>query len=319
MEIYVGELMKWYLKKSTKIIPIVFSCITILIAFHALQLFKGIQNELKLQAGEDVDFFEVVKAVTTLNFDGSEENKLKKERQIQKIKQINLYYATKQKDILPLTEETLAHAETLTKKYLGEYQNRPVDFIFMDSNQIQRFSKLNDISGSYSDFNKVIAVDLEDAEVGQILNKNETSLYLFQKSILHEYTHYATYRVLDEIGTKAKIDDFPVWFIEGIAEYIGENEESLDYHSFGTQFIELRKLNTDKEWQYARLLKGKDGINPYFQGYFTIAFLINTYGENIISSLLKNTSNTQDFYQTLESLTGEDIEKLERDIFNYYQ
>lgn len=170
MEFYVGKLMKWYLKKSTKIIPIAFRCITILIAFHALHLSKGIQNELKHKAGEDVDFFEMVKAVTTLNFDGSEENKLKKERKIQKIKQIKLYYATKQKDILPLTEETLARAETLTKKYLGEYHNRPV-VIFMDSNQIQRFSKLNDISGSYSDFNKVIAVDRPKLETAATLER----------------------------------------------------------------------------------------------------------------------------------------------------
>ncbi|MFP5109246.1 peptidase MA family metallohydrolase [Neobacillus sp. C211] len=308
-----------YLKKRTKIILIVFSCITILIAGLAFLLFKGIQKELSQKVGEDVKFFEAIKAVTTLNYDGIDEKKLKKDHKTQKIKQITLYYGTNQKDILPLTKETIDRAEKLTKKYLGEYQGRPVDFIFMDSNQLQRFSKLNDISGSYSDFEKVIAVDLEDAEVGNILNKNETSLYLFQKSILHEYTHYATYRVLDEIGTKAKIDDFPVWFIEGIAEYIGENEENLDYHSFGTHFIELTKLNTEKEWQFARSLKSEKGENPYFQGYFTIAFLINTYGDNIISSLLKETSNTQDFYQTLESFTGKDIVELERDIINHYQ
>jgi hypothetical protein len=312
--------MKSSLKKLTKIILIVFSCITILIVVLAFLLFKGIQKELSQKVGEDVKFYEAIKAVATLNYDGFDEKKLKKDHKIQKIKQITLYYyGTNQKDILPLTKETLDRAEKLTKKYLGEYQNRPVDLIFMDSNQLQRFSKLNDISGSYSDFNKVIAVELEDAEVGKILNKNETSLYLFQKSILHEYTHYATYRVLDEIGTKTKINDFPVWFIEGIAEYIGENEENLDYHSFETHFIQLRKLNTKKEWQNARSLKREKVVNPYLQGYFTIAFLVNTYGDNIISTLLKETSNTQDFYQTLKSLTGKDIEELETDIIHHYQ
>lgn len=120
------------------------------------------------------------------------------------------------------------------------------------------------------------------------------------------------------MGTKTTINDFPVWFIEGIAEYIGEDEENLDYHSFETTFINLNKLNTQEEWQNARFHKSDERVNPYLQGYFTVAYLINTYGSNSISTLLSETSNTQDFYQTLQSLTGKNMEELERNIIHYY-
>jgi hypothetical protein len=310
--------MKSSFKKFIKIILIVISSIIILLGTLAFLILKEFQKEFSQKVGEEVKLVEMIKAVSTFNFDSNEENKLKQNLKTKRVKEISVYYDPKQKGILPLTKETLEQAEQLTKKYLGDYQNRPVDLIYTDSKRLQKISPLKDISGYYSDFEKVMVVGLNVADIGQILKKNETSLYHFQKSILHEYTHYAMYRAFDEMGTKTTINEFPVWFIEGIAEYIGEDEENLDYHSFEIKFIKLKKLNTEEEWQSARLPNGEERVNPYLQGYFTVAYLINTYGPNIISTLLYETFNTQDFYQTLQSLTGKNIEELERDIIQYY-
>ncbi|MGE8082039.1 collagenase [Peribacillus loiseleuriae] len=308
--------MKFIKNKAVKIIFIIFSGILILFILLVLLVLKEFQKEISQAVGKEMKLFDTIKAVTTLNYDSQEEKEFKRKSQKEQINDISVYYAPKLQGIVPLTKETLQRADHVTKKYLGNYKNKSVDLLFIDPKDLKTFSTLKDISGFYSDFDKVIAIGLNVGEVENIIQKKETPLYLFQKSILHEYTHYATYRKLDEMGTNTTMNDFPVWFIEGIAEYIGNDENHLDYHSFEPTFINFERLNTHEQWENARLL---EDVNPYLQGYFTVAYLINTYGQNIISTLLEETYISKDFYQTLHDVTGINIEEFENEVSNYYQ
>ncbi|WP_066250573.1 peptidase MA family metallohydrolase [Neobacillus drentensis] len=306
--------MKLKVKKSLKIVFIVGCSITILVSFFIFIVLKELQKEMSQKVGTEVKLADMIKAVSTLNYNSDSEDEIKKKSDKKVMYNVTVYYNPGLKGILPQTKESLKRAEQLTKKYLGIYKNKPVDLLFMDSNELKKFSTLKDISGSYSDFDKVIAIGVNEKDMVSIIQEKETPLYFFQKSIFHEYTHFATYRKLDEIGVRT--NDLPVWFVEGIAEYVGENEEPLDFHSFEPTFIELKQLDSHDQWEKARQTKR---ANPYLQSYFTVAYLINTYGENIIPKLLMETSTTKNFYGSLQEITGTDLNGFEEHVLSFYQ
>lgn len=105
-------------------ILIVISSFIILLGALAFLILKEFQKDFSQKVGEEVKMFEMIKAVSTLNYDGNEEKKLKQNLKTKQVKQLTVYYEPKQKGILPLTKETVERAEQLTKKYLGDYQNR---------------------------------------------------------------------------------------------------------------------------------------------------------------------------------------------------
>lgn len=179
--------------------------------------------------------------------------------------------------------------------------------IVQDGNELQQLANLENISGFYSDFDKLIGIAYDNKEA--ILAEKETPLYIFQKSILHEYTHYVFARLVQ--NTSKGISLYPTWFNEGICEYIANDQITVDYSGF--HLAPLTELQTSSQWQNARF---QENHEVYFQSYFVIKYLVDTYGSNILKEIIDETNTEEDFETGFLKATGITINNFEQDFLD---
>jgi hypothetical protein len=279
--------------------------------FGVLKMF---QKELKARTGENVTFITTAKSVFTLNYDSELEVKLKANSMKHEYENISIYYQEESEALIPLTIETLKWAEEKSAEVLGSYSKKPIDFIFMNRDDLEQLSNIDGAGGYYSHFEKVMGVYVKPDSVESILQGLETPLYSFQRRILHEYTHYATFKKIEEAETFG--DTFPAWFIEGIAEYVGNDGTEVHYESISFESVLLESISWDNEFHEVRQI---DHADPYMQSYFTVNYLIQVYGKDIVVELIEKTNDTVGFYTALEQVTRRTTSEFEQDVLDYYQ
>ena len=157
--------------------------------------------------------------------------------------------------------------------------------IARNEEELAELSGLEESSGFYSDFDKILAITYENKEA--ILERKETPLYFFQKSILHEYTHYMFARMVNDWNIS-----YPAWFQEGISEYVGEDQTTVDYSGFRS--VPFAELDTLEQWHNVRLQEETD---VYAQSYFAIKYLIDQHGNEILKEIIDETNSSEDFEQ----------------------
>jgi hypothetical protein len=293
---------------------IIFGLIIGIFTGKMISLVKSLQEELNERTGENANFLVTVQSLITQNFDSELEKNLKAASMKKEYENISIYYQEENKELIPLTIETLKWAEEKSSEVLGSSENVPIDLIFMSREDIEQFSNIESAAGYYSHFHKMIGVTVDPESVESILQDLETPLYFFQKTILHEYAHYATYMTAE--AAEAFGDGFPTWFIEGIAEYVGEDGTVVDYDSNLHEALPLEKISWDNDFQEAQHV----GLaEPYLQSYFTVNYLIQEYGVNVVDDLINRTRETGDFYEALEQLTERPVAAFEQEVIDYYQ
>ncbi|MBT2680184.1 hypothetical protein J7E38_14305 [Bacillus sp. ISL-35] len=275
---------------------------------------KSFQGEFNELTGENASLFVIAKSFVNQNFDSELEKEYKTAGMNQQYKHISIYYQEEDKELIPLTIETLKCAEDKSAELFGSTKNVPIDMIFMSKEDIVQISKIEDVSGYYSHFEKVLAVSVDPEYVEGILQELETPLYFFQKSILHEYAHYATFNKIEKAETFG--DLFPTWFLEGISEYVGNDKTEVGFDSNPYEALPLKDISWDNDFHEVR----QSGISePYLQSYFTVNYLIQEYGINVVDELIYRTKESEDFYEALEQLTEKPVAVFEQDVINYYK
>ncbi|CAM3723527.1 hypothetical protein [Mesobacillus thioparans] len=275
---------------------------------------KSFQGEFNELTGENSSLFVIAKSFVNKNFDSELEKEYKAAGMNQQYKHVSIYYQEEDKVLIPLTIETLEWAEDKSAELFGSTKNVPIDMIFMSKEDIVKNSNIKAASGYYSDFEKVLAVSVDPESVEGILQELETPLYFFQKSILHEYAHYATFNKIEKAETLGSL--FPTWFLEGIAEYVGNDKTEVGIGLTPYEAQPLEKISWDNDFQEVR----HDGISePYLQSYFTVNYLVQEYGTGVVDELIYRTKETEDFYEALEQLTGKPVTVFEQDVLKYYQ
>jgi hypothetical protein len=275
---------------------------------------KSFQDEFNERTGENSSFFVIAKSFINQNFDSELEKEYKAEGKNKQYKHVSIYYLEEDKELIPLTIKTLKWAEEKSRELFGSYKDFPIDMIFMKKEDIVQISNIEDVSGYYSQFEKVLVVNADTEYVEGILQGDETPLYFFQKSILHEYAHYATFIKITEAETYGGL--FPTWFLEGIAEYVANDKTEVDIGLIPYETQPLEEISWDDDFHEVR----HAGISePYLQSYYTVNYLIQEYGINVVNELMYKTKETEDFYIALEQLTGKPVAVFEKDVFDYYQ
>ena len=284
------------MKKAIKIVVIIFSSILFLLLLLLIGGVNYIHSEVEETAGEPVTYFQAVKTILNLNYDGELERKTKTSKDLQSYQNVSVYIDKQDNDLVPLIKDTIDWAKTKNKEILGDIKDRDVDIIFFNNEKdFQNISTLDSVSGYYDPFGLYIGIKIDDKK--GILNGKETPLYFFQKSILHEFTHYTFDRKVE--GTKTPMNQYPVWFQEGVADYIANDRTIVEASDF--EFVTYDKLRSYEQWKTARK---QDGTDVYDQSYFTIKFLIDENGENVIEDIINATSNSGDFKKSFEDVTG---------------
>jgi hypothetical protein len=297
--------------RNIRVWMLIFSFILIIFLVSVFGILKVFQKELNERTGKNETLYTTAKAFFTLNYDSDLERKLKAESMKHEYQHVSIFYQEQNEKFIPLTVETLEWAEEVSSGILGSYEKRPTDLIFMDREHLQKLSDLDGVSGFYSNFDKVMGIHVHPDNVESIL---ETPLNNFQRPILHEYAHFATFRKIEEAG--AFPDLFPQWFIEGIAEYVASDRTEVHYDINQYKILPLESITWGDGWKEARQIETAD---PYMQSYLSVSYLIQVYGKDILVELIQKTNDTEGFYTVLEKITGKPIAEFEQEVLDYYR
>ena len=284
------------MKKAIKIVVIIVSSIFFLLFLLLIGGIIYFHSVVEETAGEPVTYFQAVKTILNLNYDGELERKAETSKDMQSYQNVSIYIDKQDNDLVPLIEDTLDWAKTKNNEILGVIKERDVDVIFFSNEKdFQNISNLESVSGYYDHFGLYIGIKIDDKK--GILNGKETPLYFFQKSILHEFAHYALDRKVE--STPPGLDPYPLWFQEGVAEYIANDQTIVEASDF--ELVTYDQLRSYKQWKTARKHIGTD---VYKQSYFTIKLLIDENGEKVIEDIIDATSTSGDFKKSFEDVTG---------------
>ncbi|WP_377890352.1 collagenase [Alkalihalobacillus sp. R86527] len=294
------------MRRTIKLTAIAVSSILslfLLLVFAAVIL---LDHFLEYKADEPVSYSQAVQTVLTFNFEGESEKEAKSTKESMTYGNVTVYVDEKDLDLFPVMKETLDKAKSLNEQLLGEIKERNVDLIlFSDKEEFDKMSDLENVSGFYHTFALLIGVRVDNKE--EILKEKEGPLYFFERSVLHEYSHYALDRKVEVTGYG--LNSYPLWFQEGLAEYIANEGTNVEPWNFS--LVAFDELRTHEQWRDARLRKMTD---VYRQSYYAVSHLIEEKGEGVINEIIEATGESGDFESSFIDVTGLTYEELDEEV-----
>lgn len=173
------------------------------------------------------------------------------------------------------------------------------------------------VSGVYNPVIKTLYIYGEDvyrdiiSDMPQIEELEDGSFYIstisFSDILAHEYSHYATNDFIEKNNISK--DAIPVWFQEGIADYISKVDKS---NGEELRFIPLTELTTEEEWSRAN-----ENIlgEPYIQSMYAIYTIVNLKDKSAIKDIIL-ACNKSDFSTAFETVMGISLEEFENNLKN---
>lgn len=193
---------------------------------------------------------------------GPDTQELLKSKEMTRFRQVSMYYSEREKPLLKLTKQTLNDAADLNRMLFQNLRLHGIDLVFFSSpKEIEAFSKLSNITGFYSDETRMIGLLPEERE--RLLKGEGFAVFLYERVLIHEYTHYAFHEKLRELGSEP--EDYPLWFHEGVAEWAAAHDTA--YVRALPSVVPFAKLKTDRQWQKMR---EEDEADIYLQSYYMI-------------------------------------------------
>lgn len=295
------------MKKSKKII---FSIGTLIASIVLLLLLGGsfvVHKVIVESLGADLSYVQTMRGVVTQNAEGERERQLKESSMRDDHHHISIYHEENFSELLPITKETLDLAIERNEELFGETERVPFDLlVFENVVEMKGFSEFEVGDAFYSDFHKVLAIRNFGKEF--ILAEDELALHSFRRELLHEYTHYSFIRRV------SNLNHYPMWFIEGMAEYVANDPERV----FSPHFVNIPfdRLNSSEQWREAL---STSLASPYMQSYYTIDFLTTEYGEEVITQIIDLVDETRNFEESFSEITGLTLDELENIFLSSYR
>lgn len=295
--------MKKSKKRSLSVTALILSFVIMLLLGGSFVVHKVIAKSL----GADLTYFQTIQGVITQNAEGEKEKQFKESSMRENHHYISIYHEENFSELLPITKETLDLAIERTEELFGETDGVPFDLlVFENVVEMNGFSELETGKAFYSDFLKILAIHNSGKDF--ILAEDELALYNFQQMVLHEYTHYAFTRRV------SNLNHYPMWFVEGVAEYAGIDPE----RAFSPHFknIPFAQLTSTEQWEKALNTPMK---SPYLQSYYAVDYLTAEYGEEVITQIIDAMEETRNFDESFAEVTGLTLRELESEFLSAYQ
>ena len=271
----------------------------------SLSLFSGsffMHQVVNETLGTELSYAQSMNGFITKNAEGEHEKQIKESSMREDHQHISIYYQENFSDLLPMTKEILDLAIDKNERLLGEISPVPFDLlVFENLEELNGFAALKDAGGFYSDFHKVMGIYNYGEE--SILEEDTHAFYRFQNILVHEYTHYAFIR---KVSNQAH---YPIWFTEGLAEYVASDPDEVQFPYF--EKIPFEQLTSNEQWNDALTKRMTD---PYLQSHYALAFLTTEYGEGVIHQIIESVEETRNFEESLLEVTGLTVLDLE-DVF----
>ncbi len=274
----------------------------IFVSFYFFSINLMITTELgkELSLEEKIDLYTLPfqkESSNSINYQRMKENKLTHQYQ-----NFTIYYKPHEKELLPIIERAIDKADYLTSGLFGPVKDNEIDFILhASSDELYEETSLIKTMGYFDDPNDIVGIAITDLD--EITADRMPGSFYFQSTIMHEYTHYRLQAFIKEQGLF--VYRIPLWFHEGVAEYIGMYDVKHRYYPFKDTSFE--NLVTHKEWEEYRL----DNYDVYLQSYYAIRYIVDTYGETIIKEIIEETANVNDFNKGFAKATGISIDDLQ--------
>ncbi|WP_033542049.1 hypothetical protein [Planococcus sp. CAU13] len=293
--------------KKSKIIML---SVTVIVSLILLILFTGSFLVYKVAVephDQDLTYIQTMNGFITGNADGKNEKRLKESSMREDYHHISIYYDENFSELLPLTKETLDLAIERTEELFGKTDDVSLDLLVYENFVEMNNYKLSEARDAYySDFQKIIAIHNSGKEI--LLAGDDLALYGFRQILIHEYTHYAFYRRAESP------QHYPIWFIEGVAEYAGNDPDSVFFPHF--EPIPFRQLSSPGQWEAAL---GTPLKSPYSQSYYALAFLTGEFGEEVIVKIIDSVNDTRDFEKSFSEVTGLTLAELDEEFLRDYK
>lgn len=167
---------------------------------------------------------------------------------------------------------------------------------------LSKFNKQYSESLGYVYFHNNVITILNSTAVSDIsnLDKNEK----FTELVSHEYTHFLINSKLKE--NKLFPKTIPLWFNEGIAEYVGISSRNGYIPETLETTIKLSDIND---------IFNDDPDLFYNQSVVFVSYLVRNYGYEVIGSILDSLKKNN-FEEAIEIVTGENINDISNKLFN---
>lgn len=212
---------------------------------------------------------------------------------------VSIYYDDYDTELIPTTKTAIEDAITANELLFHNHVEEPIDLIFIsDYELMEEYSGTEYGIGAY--------VETFDSEFICITPQYIDNDYsLDRQVIMHEYTHYVFAHTVAELGLDVTTD-FPLWFNEGMADYVGYGGKEILFEAF--EFVPFEKLVTTEQWN--ENISNLE-TNEYVQSYLAIKYLIDTFGEDVIIQIINSTESHGDFEEGFEDVTDLDVKELD--------
>lgn len=247
-----------------------------------------------------------------------ENNKFK----VKEFKNVKIRYIGQQESGLSTIEKYINESILFNQKIFGNFDKKNLkvvldynEDVFKSRNNFEHVAGyfipgLNTMYFLVDDVEQDVinGIEITELEDGTLITKN------FEKTFLHEMNHYYTINFMKH--NKIALDKFPMWFIEGLAEFAG-NKGKMNLKSLIFQPEEFKTLES---------LNNNDGLisssNAYEQSHFAIDKLIYENDIDIIKEIIlecRNKSFNEAFENVLEKSIKVFEDELKEDFNNGFE
>lgn len=212
-----------------------------------------------------------------------------------------IFYTEEQESIIELIKEYINEANKKNKNIFGNFDLSTLSIkLDYDKNVFHKRGNNYKVGGYYLVDANSMYLSVEDPYIDVLKGYDLLYDFDFKETFLHEYTHHVVYEFME----KNNIDEseVPIWFIEGISEYVGNLGNSL-YEP--QKIIEFEKLTDYDNWN-----ESISEVDVYTQSNYAVSKIANQNGNIAIKNILLNIKN-MNFNEAFKKVTGTEFKEFE--------
>ncbi|MGL4570569.1 MAG: tetratricopeptide repeat protein [Clostridium sp.] len=272
-------------KKVLSIGIITINCISLILSAMWIYTFNNID-----------EFYKIINEEYYASFENEEYNKEFMETNYENYK---IIHRDNMEAALPIINGFIGEIESKSKSVFGEIKE-PLTIKFdYDKNIFHtRLNNGHEVADGYyiPDINTIYMY--ADDAFG-ILGYDS-----FYRDILsHEVTHHYYYQYIKNNNIAG--EEIPLWFSEGLAEYLSSDEVCIDKTDL--KFTPFKDIEEYDEWNNI------ESGTQYIQSVYTINKLVDMKGKDILNKLILNTKE-DDFSSSFEKIVGISLNDFEKEV-----